>query len=245
VNRSPARARGIVALDVSSEAESGLLVERLGDDVSFYKIGLELFTAGGPGAVEDLRARGKRVFLDLKLHDIPTTVERAARQVSRLGVELLTVHAGGGRDMVRAAVDAAPNVKILAVTALTSLDPERLPSHFRRDLGLADVVSQLTEEALEAGAAGVVLSGAEVAKIKARFGPRCLCVVPGIRPKDSPRHDQARAVTAAEALAAGADYLVVGRTVTGSADPLAAWRNLWSEAEMSLASPKGAPEGAR
>jgi orotidine-5'-phosphate decarboxylase len=224
-----AAARGIVALDVPGVAEAGRFVDALGEAVGFYKIGLELFTAAGPPAVADLAGRGKRVFLDLKLHDIPSTVAGAARAASRLGATLLTVHAGGGGDMVRAAAQAVDaRTRVIAVTALTSLDPARLPPHFRRDWPLEEIVLALAEEALTAGAAGIVCAGTEVEKVKRRFGPACACVVPGIRPRGGAKHDQARAVTPAEALRAGADYLVIGRAVTAAADPLAAWHALWT-----------------
>ena len=231
--------RGIVALDVPELEDAIALLARLGDAVGYYKVGLELFTAAGPAAVRALREAKKRVFLDLKLHDIPNTVAGAARSAEAIGADLLTVHAGGGRDMIRAAVDAAPSARVIAVTALTSLDPRNLPAHLRRDRPLAEWVLDLTEDALTAGAAGVVLSGAEVAAVKARFGERCLCVVPGVRPAGAARHDQARAVTPAEALAAGADYLVIGRPVTKASDPLAAWNDLWSEASPAGHSQEG------
>ena len=221
--------RGILALDVSSVGEAAALVRRMGPAVGRYKVGLELFTVAGPPSVERLRAAGKRVFLDLKLHDIPNTVARAARAAGKLGADLLTVHAAGGREMIRAAVESAPGASVVAVTALTSLDPRDLPASFRRDRPLAEWVLDLTEEAIAAGAAGVVVAGGEVAAVKARFGADCLCVVPGIRPPGSPRHDQARATSPAEALAAGADVLVVGRVVSEAADPLAAWNALWSQ----------------
>ena len=225
-----AAARGIVALDVSTVPEAVRFVDRLGGAVGFYKLGLELFTAAGPGAAAELAARGKQVFLDLKLHDIPNTVAGAAGAASRLGAALLTVHAGGGGDMVRAAAQAVgPRTRVIAVTALTSLDPARLPPHFRRDLPLDEIVLALTEEALAAGAAGIVCAGSEVEKVKRRFGAACACVVPGIRAPGGAAHDQARVFTPAAALRAGADYLVIGRAVTAAADPLAAWQALWTE----------------
>jgi orotidine-5'-phosphate decarboxylase len=227
-----ARAHGIVALDRPAWAEAERLVEALGDAAGFYKVGLELFTASGPEAVAALRGRGKRVFLDLKLHDIPNTAAGAARAAARHGASLLTVHAGGGTAMVRAAVDAAreanPETRVIAVTALTNLDPKALPAHFRTDRSLPEIVLDLTEEALEAGAAGVVLSGAELGAVKQRFGARCLCVVPGVRAQGGAAHDQARVVTPADALALGADHLVIGRAVTEASDPLAAWHALWA-----------------
>ena len=222
-----ARRHGIVALDGDRETAQHL-VSSLGDAVSFYKVGLELFTAAGPQVVRELRGQGKRIFLDLKLHDIPNTVAGAARNASSLGVELLTVHAGGGPEMIRAAVDAADGqLAVIAVTVLTSLSAERLPAHFRSDRPLAEIVLALTEESLQAGARGVVLSGAELAAVKERFGEKCLCVVPGVRAQGGAAHDQARVVTPQSALAAGADYLVIGRAVTAAKDPIQGWRELW------------------
>jgi orotidine-5'-phosphate decarboxylase len=238
-NDSAAAKRGIVALDVPELEDAISLLARLGDAVSYYKVGLELFTAAGPEAVHALREAKKEVFLDLKLHDIPNTVGRAAARAGALGADLLTVHAGGGRAMIQAAVEAAPRSRVIAVTALTSLDPRNLPAHIRRDRPLAEWVLDLTEEALQAGAAGVVLSGAELAAVKQRFGARCLCVVPGIRPPGAALQDQARAVTPGEALAAGADYLVIGRPVSQAGDPLQAWNELWTEASPAGHSQEG------
>ncbi len=223
-----ARERGIVALDAPDWASAARVVDGLGEAVSFYKVGLELFTGEGPEVVRRLAGLGKRVFLDLKLHDIPNTVAGATRRAAALGVDLLTVHAGGGPEMVRAAVEAAEGrLAVIAVTVLTSLDEAALPAHFRRDRRLADTVLDLTEEALLAGARGVVLSGAEVRRVKSRFGERCWCVVPGVRPAGGSVDDQARVVTPERALADGADYLVIGRAVTAAADPARAWRSLW------------------
>jgi orotidine-5'-phosphate decarboxylase len=223
-----ARARGIVALDGGAWPEAERLVSSLGPHVEFYKVGLELFTAEGPESVRRLLALGKRVFLDLKLHDIPNTVAGAARRAAALGVELVTVHAAGGPAMVRAAVEGGGGqVSILAVTMLTSLAEGALPAHFRRDRPLPELVLELTEEAIAAGARGVVLSGAEVRGVKERFGGRCLCVVPGVRAGGAEAHDQARVVTPSQALAAGADYLVLGRAVTQAPDPARSWREIW------------------
>lgn len=220
---------GIVALDFPNWNSARALVEALGDDVGYYKVGLELFVSAGPDAVRELKSLGKQIFLDLKLHDIPNTVAGATRSARELGVDLLTVHGGGGAEMIRAAAEAAgDDLRVVAVTALTSLSPDSLPAQFRRDLPLSEIVIQLTEEAISSGAAGVVLSGHEVSRVKARFGDRCLCVVPGIRPTGSATHDQSRVVTPQTALRDGADYLVIGRVVNKSEDPLRSWRELWS-----------------
>lgn len=223
---------GIVALDFPEWQAAEKLVDALGEEAAYYKVGLELFTATGPDAVRRMSDRGKKVFLDLKLHDIPNTVAGATRRAASLGANLLTVHAGGGAEMIRAAVEAAGDeLKIVAVTVLTSLSPEALPAHFRRDQPLDEIVLSLTLEALDAGAHGVVLSGAEVERVKSRFGERCLCVVPGVRPAGARSDDQARVVTPEGALRMGADHLVIGRAVNKVPEPLIAWRRLWNFAE--------------
>ena len=226
---------GIVALDRGAWHEADRLVGALGDDVDFYKVGLELFVAEGPAVVRELQGRGKRLFLDVKLHDIPNTVAGAARAAGRLGVELLTVHASGGAAMVKVAVDAAREAsggrtRILAVTVLTSHSPNHLPANYRRDVPLGDLVATLADDALAAGADGLVCSGEEVAALRLRFGAGPLLVVPGTRPPGTGAQDQARGVTPRAALAAGASWLVVGRAVTAAADPRAAWADFWQGA---------------
>jgi orotidine-5'-phosphate decarboxylase len=226
---------GIVALDRPGWFEAERLVNALGEDVGFYKVGLELFAADGPAVVRELTGRGKRVFLDLKLHDIPNTVAGAARAAGRLGADLLTVHAAGGAAMVRAAVEAARDMgggrtRVLAVTVLTSLAADHLPASFRRDLPLGDLVTALAAEALVAGADGLVCSGGEVAALRARFGEGPILVVPGTRPPGADAQDQARVVTPNEALRAGATWLVIGRAVTAAGDPRAAWSDFWAGA---------------
>ena len=189
---------------------------------STVKIGLELYLRYGPEAVASVRgASNVAVFLDLKLNDIPATVAGAARSVGRLRPELLTVHAVGGMAAVRAAVEAAPDTKIVAVTVLTSLgdvDLERL--------GVAgpvgDAVRRLSTLAVEAGARGLVCSPREVAAVRAEVGPDITLITPGVRPAGSEANDQARIATPEEALRAGADLLVIGRPITGAADPGAA-----------------------
>ena len=223
---------GIVALDRPGFGEADRLITALGEAVSFYKVGLELFTAEGPAVVRELAGRGKRIFLDLKLHDIPNTVAGAARAAGRHGVDLLTVHAAGGAAMVRAAADAAGEAsggrtRVLAVTVLTSLAADRLPASFRRDLGLSELVLALADEALGAGASGLVCSGQEVGALRRHVGREPLLVVPGTRPPGADAQDQARVVAPRAALADGADWLVVGRAVTEAADPRAGWIAFW------------------
>jgi orotidine-5'-phosphate decarboxylase len=206
----------IVALDVSEPEEAEALARQLEGPAGVLKIGLELFTAAGPEVVPRIGAVAP-VFLDLKLHDIPNTVEGAARNAARLGVAMLSVHALGGEAMVAAAVrgvaDGAVSAghtppMILAVTVLSSLAGEGLASP-----------SSLAFEAVAAGARGVVVSGEDVASAREVLGPQACLVVPGIRPAGSNGHDQARILTPEEAVERGADYLVVGRPITGSGDP--------------------------
>jgi len=216
----------IVALDVSSTQEVERIVDRLGDAVSFYKIGLELFSAEGPDVVKAVKRRGKKVFLDLKLHDIPRTVERAVKSGAALGVDLMTIHAVGGKAMIRAAKDAAlacgPKApKILAVTVLTSLDQSDLA-----DLGVTrDMKAQveaLGRLACSNGADGIVCSPKEVAAMRAALGPAALLVTPGVRPAGAAVGDQKRVATPGQAVKDGSTHLVVGRPILEAADPCAA-----------------------
>ncbi len=211
----------IVALDVSDLDAAEALARALEGTVGLYKIGLELFTANGPPAVDRVRSHGP-VFLDLKLHDIPTTVGFAARNAGRLGVDMLTVHSLGGEGMVAAAVRGAaegaetgghPAPAVVAVTVLSSLAGE----------GLASPAS-LAFEAVSAGASGVVVSGDDVSVVREVVGDESVLVVPGIRPAGSNGHDQVRILTPEEAVERGADYLVVGRAISGSSDPAAVAR---------------------
>lgn len=211
-----------VALDAPDLDTAACWAAMVTPHVSTVKIGLELYLRYGPEAVASIRgASGVMVFLDLKLHDIPATVAGAARAVARLRPDLLTVHAAGGPAMVRAAADAAPGAKIIAVTVVTSLDSADLDR-----IGLAgpvpDAVRRLAALAVEAGAHGVVCSPREVAEVRAEVGPDILLVTPGIRPAGADVHDQARVATPEDALRAGADLLVVGRPITAAADPGAA-----------------------
>lgn len=212
----------IVALDVSSTAEALAIVARLRGSCRFYKVGSELFTAAGPDVVRAIRELGHEVFLDLKLHDIPNTVLGAARSASRLGASLLTVHASGGVEMMRAAVEGAgEGCGVLAVTILTSFDAAGVAAAWGREGGLSveTEVERLAGLAAEAGVHGIVCSGQEASRVRARFGERLSPLVPGIRFAEGEVHDQARVVTPGGAVRAGARYLVLGRAVTGAADP--------------------------
>ena len=214
----PRAERLIVALDVATPAQARALVEKLGEAARFYKVGLELFMAGGYFELIDwLAARGKRVFVDLKFFDIPETVRRAVAALRGRGVSFATVH--GNQAMMEAAAAEKGEVKILAVTVLTSLDRGDLD-----DLGFSCEVEHLVlsraRRALAAGCDGVISSGLEAARIKAQFQDRLLVVTPGIRPVDNRAADgQKRSVDAAQAFANGADYIVVGRPIHQAADP--------------------------
>jgi orotidine-5'-phosphate decarboxylase len=211
-----------VALDAPSLETAARWAGLVTPHVSTVKIGLELYLRYGPEAVASIRgASNVSVFLDLKLNDIPATVAGAARTVARLRPDLLTVHAIGGMGAVRAAVQAAPDTRIVAVTVLTSLG-----EHDLDEIGLAgpvsDAVRRLAVLAVEAGARGLVCSPREVAEVRAEVGPDIMLITPGVRPAGSGADDQARVSTPEEALQAGADLLVIGRPITGAADPGAA-----------------------
>jgi orotidine-5'-phosphate decarboxylase len=225
----PARERLIVALDVPSTAEAEALVNRLGDHVVFYKIGLELAMSRNYFALMDwLLARGKRVFADLKLYDIPATVAAAVRNLSASGASFLTVH--GERAVAEAAAaNKGPDLRILAVTVLTSVNEEDLRQSGIA-YGVAELAAQRARAALAAGCDGVIASGLEAASLRAAFGPKPLIVTPGIRAAtNGKRDDQKRVVTARTALESGADYVVVGRPIRSAADPVAAAAALQAE----------------
>jgi len=216
------RAPIAVALDAQDVETAARWAQAVTPYVSVLKVGLELFCRTGPSVVDSVRGgSGVGLFLDLKLHDIPNTVAGAARSVARLKPTYLTVHASGGLDMVRAAVEAAPEVTIAAVTVLTSMDAAAL-----KDVGLAgppsDAVRRLARVAVSAGAGAIVCSPHEVAAVRAEVGPQIVLITPGVRPAGADAQDQARIATPEQALADGADLLVIGRPITGAADPGAA-----------------------
>jgi orotidine-5'-phosphate decarboxylase len=217
---SDPRERLIVALDVSSAAAAQKIVAAVGDSALIYKVGMQLYTAEDPQIVRDLVAAGRQVFLDLKYHDIPNTVASAVREASALGVSLLTIHAGGGGKMMRAAVEAAENspTKILAVTVLTSLDENDLNSTGVPGR-VIDQVVRLAGLAISSGCHGVVSSAHETPELRRELGHNFLIVNPGVRPLGSDHGDQARVVTPRQAIAAGATHIVVGRPITGAKDP--------------------------
>lgn len=227
-----ARDRLIVALDVGSAAQARGIVAAVGDSAGAYKIGKQLFIAEGPGIVRDLVAAGRKVFLDLKLHDIPNTVAAAVRSAAELRVSMLTVHASGGAKMLRAAAEAAASSAarplVLAVTVLTSLNDEDL-----QEIGVSgrvlDQVLRLAGLARASGCGGVVASAHEARELRRELGTGFAIVTPGVRPSGQETGDQARVVTPAEAIAAGATHLVVGRPITSTPDPAAAARRIVEE----------------
>ncbi|MDB4947412.1 MAG: Orotidine 5-phosphate decarboxylase subfamily 1 core [Gemmatimonadetes bacterium] len=218
----------IVALDVPDTAAAMTLLDRIGPAAGFVKVGLQLFVSEGPAVVRAVRERGARVFLDLKLHDIPNTVARAVESAAKLDVELLTLHASGGARMLRAAREAAgarggEGPRLLAVTVLTSLPATELRDAWGR--GSVDVeaeAARLARMASDAGMDGVVAAVREAAAIRAAAGERLRILAPGIRRAGDAAGDQARVATPGQAAEAGVDYVVVGRTVTAADDPAAA-----------------------
>jgi orotidine-5'-phosphate decarboxylase len=230
-----AKDRLAVALDVPDAQAARDLVDRLGDSCRWLKVGMELYYAGGNPLLETLRSRGYRIFLDLKLHDIPNTVAGGIRSVAKAGAELLTVHAGGGATMLAAAAEAAQASgapRLLAVTVLTSMDAVELKSAGVCST-LAEQVLRLARLAKSAGINGMVCSAEEVASLRVELGPEALLVVPGIRPAGSDLNDQRRIATPAEAIASGASMLVVGRPITQAADPAQAVRSIVEEIEAA------------
>jgi orotidine-5'-phosphate decarboxylase len=222
--RDSPRDRLIFALDVPEPKEADDWVERLSPSFGMFKVGLELFTAGGPSVVRRIVERAHAgVFLDLKLHDIPTTVERAARAARQLGVRMLTAHVAGGEAMLEAAArGAGPDVSVLGVTRLTS---QAAP---------ADEVVPLARIARQAGCGGVVCAGTEAAVVRGAVGPDAAVVCPGVRPAGAAAGDQVRVVTPTEAFRAGASHVVIGRAVRDAVDPERVARSILEEAAEAL-----------
>ena len=220
--------RLVAALDTPTRDAADTLVARLGGVPSWIKIGLELFCAEGPAIVRDYTARGLSVMLDLKLHDIPETVARATAQVAALGAGLLTVHAGGGRAMLEAAVKHAGELRVLAVTVLTSLDDVDL-AEVGAQGPVGELVKRRAELAVRAGCHGIVASPHEVAVVRALVPEGFLIVTPGVRPSGAAAADQKRVMTPLQARAAGADLVVVGRPLRDAPDPAVAARAIAAE----------------
>ncbi len=227
----------IVALDLPSGSTALGLVDELGDSIDFYKIGSPLFTRSGPGIVRELRSRGKRVFLDLKYHDIPNTVAHAVQSAAALDVAMVTLHASGGSAMMRAALDAVGNEgpRLLGVTILTSFTPAQVEEVWNKEvLSVRDEVARLAALAAEAGMHGVVTSALEAEARKRRHGPDFLVITPGIRPQGEAASDQARTATPSAAVRAGSDYLVIGRPILDADDPRAAVEQILADMQEAV-----------
>ena len=228
-----------IPFDVPTLADALALDQRLGPGPELAKIGLELFAAEGPRAVTALRERGRGVFLDLKLHDIPNTVRGAAAAAARTGAELLTIHATGGRAMIEAAVagirSTGGTTRVVAVTILTSLDAASVPPGFEQPFVTERVVAKLLALAEEAGAAGIVCAPTDLAPVRRLHGRPFFSVTPGIRPAGSPTQDQARVSTITDAVREGASLIVLGRAVTAAPDPAAALAAARRERDAALA----------
>jgi orotidine-5'-phosphate decarboxylase len=225
----------IVALDFPDRTRALALVDSLGDSADFFKVGLELFTSEGPEFVRTLREMGKRVFLDLKFHDIPNTVAASVAAAARLDVDLLTIHASGGSAMIVAARAAAEGSRtsVVAVTALTSLSGDELALAWGRDvLDPAVEVTRLARLAMEGGAHGIVASAQEVKTLRRSLGSTALIVTPGIRLPGSGLDDQVRVASPYDAVSGGANYLVVGRPITQASDPIHALERVRAAMEV-------------
>ncbi len=227
LSKNDPRQKLIVALDVSTAASAQKIVAAIGDSALTYKVGMQLYTAEGPRVVRDLVASGRRVFLDLKYHDIPNTVAAAVQEAAQLGVSMLTVHASGSAKMLRAAVDAArsanPGLTVLGVTVLTSMEENDLEKIGVQGT-LPEEVLRLATLALTNGCQGIVTSAREAGMLRQELGDQFAIVTPGVRPPGAGHADQVRVVTPAEAIAAGASHIVVGRPITEAADPATAAR---------------------
>lgn len=229
--------RVIVPLDVATETDAIALIDRL-PEVSFWKVGLELFVSSGPGILTALKSRNKRIFLDLKLHDIPNTMAGACRAVGRYGVDLLTIHSSAGKEALTAAQQAvqagasengiAPP-KVIAVTLLTSISARQLAFDLKIPLELPEYALQMALLAQSSGVDGAVCSPQEVEQLRQTCGDDFLLVCPGVRPSWAESGDQKRSQSPAQALQSGADYLVIGRPITAASDPEAAWRRICDE----------------
>jgi orotidine-5'-phosphate decarboxylase len=230
-----AKEKIIVALDLPNLTSAVRLVEELGETISWVKVGLQLFTAEGPAIIQAMKIRGLKVFLDLKFHDIPHTAVEAVRSAVALGAEMATIHLSGGSDMVRSAVEACKNssLLVLGVTVLTSLDDDQL-----KEVGIQrtaqEQVLELVALGRRCGLRGVVCSPLEIAAVRSKFGNSLTIVTPGVRPSDSSLDDQRRVMTPADAVRAGADFLVIGRPITAAASPRGAAVRIADEISESL-----------
>lgn len=221
------KAKIIVALDVPSAIAAIDLCDRL-PQVSFWKVGLELFIADGNTILRELKDRNKRIFLDLKLHDIPNTVASACRIATKYGADFLTIHASGGKAMMQAAQAEVQDseTQLLAVSLLTSISASELSSDLKVSLAVPEYVSQMVLLAKESGLTGAVCSPHEVASLRSLVDDDFCFVTPGVRPVGSAVGDQSRVMTPKQAIAAGANYLVIGRPITAAVDPVVAWEQI-------------------
>ncbi|MDF5710557.1 MAG: orotidine-5'-phosphate decarboxylase [Nostoc sp. S4] len=229
-----AQQRVIVALDMPDEESAIAIVERL-EEVTFFKVGLELFTSTGPKILEILKSKQKRIFLDLKFHDIPNTVAGACRVAADYGVDLLTIHATCGIEALKAATEAVHQgsaqagvkpPKLIVISLLTSISARQLAFDLKIPLELPEYALEMALMAQEAGLDGAVCSPQEVAQLRQTCGDNFLLVCPGVRPTWADKADQKRSLTPAQAMIAGADYLVIGRPITTAADPELAWKRI-------------------
>lgn len=234
--------RIIVPLDVPTAEAALALVDRL-PQVSFWKVGLELFISAGPSILQELKARDKRIFLDLKLHDIPNTMAGACAAATRYGVDILTLHASAGKSALSAALSAAqaeaadhqiPLPLIVAVTLLTSIAADTLATELQVPLKVGDYALKMAQMTQAVGLGGVVCSPQEVAQMRRVLSPDFALVCPGVRPTWASANDQQRTLTPAQALQAGATYLVIGRPITASPDPAAAFQRLCDEGSTAI-----------
>lgn len=232
--------RVIVALDVDTKEQALNAAQKLSDHVGVFKIGMQLFNSAGPEIVKEFNALGANVFVDLKFHDIPNTVASAARVMTRMGCYMFNVHAAGGSEMMRQAVEAVRSEseklgvkppKVLAVTVLTSLSQEQVENEMHVPMAVQDLVVSWAKMAKDAGIDGVVASPKEIAAIRQACGPDFLIVTPGVRPIWADANDQKRVMTPREALDQGADYMVIGRPILAAVDPVEAANKVKQELE--------------
>lgn len=224
----------IIACDFASREETFAFLDKFTEEKPFVKIGMELFYAEGPQIVRDIKARGHKIFLDLKLHDIPNTVKKAMAVLSRLDVDMTNLHAAGTRAMMEAAVEGltrpdGTRPMLIAVTQLTSTDEQRMRDELLIDATLPETVMHYAKNASDAGLDGIVCSPLEAGAVHERCGAGFVTVTPGVRFADSAKDDQARITTPAKAKEIGSDYIVVGRPITQAADPVAAYRRCVEE----------------
>jgi len=230
----------IVALDVNDLQSALSIVDALGDSISWYKIGSVLFTKEGPDAVKSIKKLGKNIFLDLKFHDIPNTVAGAVKQCVHLCVDMFTVHASGGKNMIMRAVEASHEYgekygvnppKVIAVTVLTSFDETDLKDDFGLELPLENITKQLVSVVMKAGGGGIVASPNELKMLRGNFGEDLTIVTPGVRPTWAQKSDQKRVMTPSQAKSEGSDFLVIGRPIIASPDPKEAADKILDELE--------------